>query len=419
MGEEKRKMWQFPWQYRESIASVSGLIIIGIALQLTVGQFNFYLLASPVNIIVGLGMIIFICLFSTKRKSAFYQWFSGVPFSVTLIGALLTLGIVMGLIPQVVQIAPHDDSLASAIGIRQITTFWPFVLIYIMTLLSLGCLIARRLIPFKITDYAFYLNHLGLWLFLFAAGLGSADTKRFVMHVQEREAEWRVYSDNQDIIELPIAIQLKDFYMEEYAPKMTIIDRHSGETQPIGKAEYFSIDTKRPKGKIAKWDITLQQYIHEAVRNSDSTYQEVHMPGASPAAYVKVKNRDTGVENEGWVCGGNVAQLYMTLNLDSTYCVVMTQPEPKRFVSYIDVFTDDGSEYKDIELEVNKPLTVGNWMIYQYGYDNMAGKMSTYSSMELVYDPWLYPAYAGIILLALGSVCLLWKGNKKKETTNN
>ncbi len=419
MSENKRKMWQFPWQYKESIAFVVGIIIIGILLQLTVGKFNFYLLSSPVNLIVGLGIIVLICLSSIKRKSLFFQWFSGVPFSVTLIGGLLILGIIMGLLPQVVRLDPHDNSFYSILGIRQITSFWPFVLIYFVTLLSLGCLIVRRLIPFRLSDYAFYFNHIGLWILLFAAGLGSADIKRFVMHVQEGEAEWRVYSDNQDIIELPIAIQLNDFYMEEYPPKLAIINRHTGDMQPVEKVEYFDIDTKRPVGKIANWDIELKQYIHEAIRNSDSTYNEVHMPGSSPAAKVKATNRETGEESEGWVCGGNVAQLYMTLNLDTTYCVVMTQPEPKRFLSYIDVFTEDGDEYKGVELEVNKPLKVGNWVIYQYGYDNMAGKMSTYSSMELVYDPWIYPAYAGIILLALGSICLLWKGNKKKDTTND
>ncbi|MBK5720372.1 cytochrome c biogenesis protein ResB [Dysgonomonas sp. Marseille-P4677] len=412
-------MWQFPWQYKESIAFVGGITIIGIILQLIIGKFDFYLLSAPVNIIIGTGIILLLLLLSLKRKSVFYQWLSGIPFSVTLIVALLIMSMIMGLIPQVVRLDPHDNSFSSIFGIKQITTFWPFILVYIATLLSLGALIIRRLIAFKKQDYAFYLNHIGLWILLFAAGLGSADIKRFVMHVNEGEVEWRVYSDSQDIIDLPIAIQLNDFYMEEYSPKLTIIDRNTGESQPTKKAEYFSIDNKRPKGQIADWDITLKEYIHEAIRNSDSTYHEVHMPGSSPAALVTAVNKNTGVECKGWVCGGNVAQLYMTLNLDSTYCIVMTQPEPKRFVSYIDVFTEDGAEYRDVELEVNKPLKVGNWMIYQYGYDNMAGKMSTYSSMELVYDPWIYPAYLGITLLALGSICLLWRGNKKKESTNS
>ena len=66
-------------------------------------------------------------------------------------------------------------------------------------------------------------------------------------------------------------------------------------------------------------------------------------------------------------------------------------------------------------LEVNKPYRTGPWTIYQYGYDDQMGKMSTYSTMELVYDPWLIPVYTGIFMLAAGAICLLWAGNKKRE----
>ncbi|WP_255498732.1 cytochrome c biogenesis protein ResB [Dysgonomonas sp. ZJ709] len=418
MEDNKRKMWQFPWRYKESIALVGGIIVIGFILQLTVGKFNFFLLSSPVNLIVGAAIILFLIAFSFKRKNVFYQWFSGVPFSVTLITAMLLLALILGLTPQLIKTNPHDNDIFTQLGFRQVTSSWSFVLVYFLTLLSLGSLIARRLVAFKKKDYAFYMNHIGLWILLFAAGLGSADMKRYVMHVYEGEVEWRVFSDNEDVLELPIAIQLNDFYMEEYPPKLAVINRESGTPQPEAKPEYVQIDEKRPHGNIDQWDITLEKYIHDAVRNSDSTYQEVHMPGASPAALVKATNKTTGEVSTGWVCCGNTAQLYMTLNLDSTFCVVMTQPEPKRFVSDIDVFTEDGKEEKAI-LEVNKPLKIDNWVIYQYGYDNQAGKMSNYSSMELVYDPWIYPVYLGIILLAIGSICLLWSGNKKTKKEND
>lgn len=411
-------MWQFPWQYKESIAFVGGIVLIGFILQLTVGNFNYYLLQSPVNLILGGGIILFLILFSFARKNSFYQWFSGVPFSVTIIIALLLLGLIMGLTPQMARIHTHDIDLFTLLGFRQVTSSWPFVLVYFLTLLSLGALVIRRLIAFRKQDYAFYFNHIGLWVFLFAAGLGAADMKRYVMHVREGEVEWRVYSENKDVLELPIAIQLNDFDMEEYAPKLTIIDRESGESQPEGKPEYFQIDEKRPIGSLNGWDIELKEYIHQAIRNSDSTYHEVPMPGSSPAAKVWMKNQQSGDIRQGWVCGGNISQLYMTLPLDSQYCVVMTRPEPKKFLSDIKVFMEDGNEAQTI-LEVNKPLRIGSWTLYQYGYDNDAGKMSTYSSIELVYDPWLYPAYAGIVLLAIGSVCLLWSGNRKNKKQND
>ena len=418
MKINKRKMWQSPWQYKESLAFVAGIVTTGFILQLFIGPFDFFLLQYPVNLSIGVFLILLLGVLFLARKTAFHKWFSGVYFSVSLIAGLLALTLIMGLTPQLVRISPHETDIYTRLGLRQMTTSWAFVLIYFTTLLSLGALIIRRLIPFRKQDYAFYLNHIGLWILLFAAGLGAADTRRYVMHVREGETEWRVYSESKEVLELPIAIQLNDFDMEEYPPKLTVIDRESGEAQPLGEPDFFSIDEKRPKGSLIDWDIQLDQYIHQAVRNSDSTYHEVPMPGSTPAARVTAINKTTGEVSSGWVCGGNMAQLYMTLPLNEKFCIVMTQPEPKRFLSDINVFLEEG-ESKHTILEVNKPLRVGHWTVYQYGYDNEAGKMSTYSSLELVYDPWLYPAYAGIILLAAGSVCLLWSGNKRRRIVND
>ncbi len=91
----------------------------------------------------------------------------------------------------------------------------------------------------------------------------------------------------------------------------------------------------------------------------------------------------------------------------------MTRPEPKRFASDIGVYTRSGKSVRHL-LEVNKPLSIDDWTIYQYGYDNEMGKASAYSSFELVYDPWLKLVYVGIVLFALGSLCLFWTGRKKK-----
>jgi hypothetical protein len=401
-------MWQTPWKFPEGIVVVCGIVIVGYILQFTINSFKFYLLAFPANLFVG-GIIVLLCTaLSFLRKTDFVKWFSGVPLSVVLIAALLILTLIMGLTPQSSEVA---GSLFSRIGFTQMTSSWPFVLIYLTTLLSLGCLIACKLHNFKRKDYAFYINHIGLWLVLFASGLGHADMERYVMHVREGETEWRVYDYNENIKELPIAIKLNDFDMEEYPPKLTVINRQTGVPQPEENPQYYQIDTKVPEGHLNGWTIKLEEYIHQAVRNSDSTYREVPMPGATPAAFISVVNNKTGEKHKGWVCGGNQAQLYMTLPLDDELCVVMTVPEPKKFMSDIEVYIPDGT-VKQALLEVNKPLRIGHWTVYQYGYDNKAGRLSSYSSMELVYDPWIVPVYIGFLLIALGAIAMLWKGKK-------
>ena len=149
--------------------------------------------------------------------------------SVSLIVAMLLLTIIMGLTPQ----ATHSHSF---LGCDVMTSSWAFIIIYALTLLSLGILVVRRLKIFRLKDYGFYLNHIGLWLLLLCSGLGYADMERYIMHVREGETEWRVYDDHNNVKELPIAISLNDFDMDYYPPKLAIIDMENGEVLQIGRA---------------------------------------------------------------------------------------------------------------------------------------------------------------------------------------
>lgn len=406
-------MWQSQWRYSESVAVVGGLVLVGWALQLAVGPFDIGLLRWPVNLLCGIGLLFAAGLVARRRGNAFCRWLTDIPLAVTLIGTLVVSGVVMGLTPQTFLGAEPQDGLLSNLGFDHMTASWPFLLIYAILLLSLGAVATRRIVDFRIKDYAFHFNHIGLWLILFAAGAGAADMKRYVMHVREGETEWRVYNDRGDILDLPVAISLKDFRLEEYPPKLAVVDRETGEAFPVGEPHYFALDDGL-QGRIGDWEFTLDEYVHDAVRNSDSTYREVFMPGATPAARITVRHAKTGAEQRGWVCAGNSAQLPMVLNLDERYAVAMTVAEPKRFVSEIEVYTEDGRQAR-ASLEVNHPLRIGSWMIYQYDYDKQAGCMSAYSSFELVYDPWLIPAYVGLGMLMAGSAAMLWSGRRRKE----
>ena len=427
MNKDKRSTWQFPWKYKESIAIVIGILLVGFLLQFTIGSFDFFLLHSPVNLILGALLILVVIALSFIKHNPFVRWLSSVPLSVTLIGGLLVMALIMGLTPQFVRVNPnihlhweHSWSeilsyFSTKLGFHQVTQSWPFVFIYGFTLLSLGLVIANRFHRFKWRDIPFHLNHLGLWVFLFAAGFGSADMLRYVMYVEEGEVEWRVYDANENMLELDIAIELHDFVMEEYPPKLAVIDKYSGDVQPIRKPAYYQIDENKPNSKLANWDITLEEYIHEAVRKTDTTFQAVPMPGSMPAAKVNAINKKTNTTVSGWLTCGSIDQYVMPLDLDSIHSLVMTKPEAKRFASDITVIVKDDVQPIHATIEVNKPLKMGNWMIYQYDYDHALGKASKTSGFELVYDPWLNLSYIGIFMLALGSICMLWLGNKKEK----
>lgn len=405
-----RKIWKTSWRYSEAFITVGALLLIGFVLQAVAGEFNFYLLAQPVNYIVA-GIITFSCIAVGLRcsKSSLARWLCGVEMSVSLIVALLLLTFIMGLTPQ----STHSNSL---LGFDVMSSSWAFVLTYTLTLITLGGLVVRRLKTFSIKDYGFYLNHFGLWLFLLCSGVGYADMERYVMYVREGEMECRAYDENANLRELPITILLNDFDMDYYLPKLAVVDSESGEILPCGKAEYFQIENDVLGGMLNGWKIEIEDYIHQSVSNSDGTYIESCKKEATSA--VRVKAMKNGEIVSGWICGGNQIQLFAALPLDEKTSMVMLEAEPRKFTSDIEVYIRN-EKNRSAVVEVNKPLSIDSWTIYQYGYDSNAGRLSSYSSFEIVYDPWLLPVYMGIAMMMLGSLAMIWRGRAGEEVTND
>ena len=87
---------------------------------------------------------------------------------------------------------------------------------------------------------------------------------------------------------------------------------------------------------------------------------------------------------------------------------------PKRYASEVEIQTKTGKNIH-ATIDVNKPVEVDGWKIYQYGYDTQMGAMSTTSILELVRDPWLPLVYTGIYMMLAGAVCMFIFGGKRKR----
>lgn len=404
-----------PRGYSRSVAVVSAIAWMGAVLQLMFGDIEYSFLRWPVSGLAGGIIILSVAAFSVYRGSRFFRWFSGVRFNVTLIAALTVMGIVMGLIPQAG--AAEIPGLPARFGLLSVTRSWPFALIYVTLLLSLGTVVVRRAAGFRWRDYAFYLNHCGLWLLLFSAGLGAADLRRYKMVVPVGGVERRAQGTGGETVELPVAVRLNSLDIEEYPPALAVLDRASGTLIPATHPDYMQLgDTGR--AIIGGRDISVTGYIHHAVPDGRGGYREAVMPASAPAAEVTVRDAATGAVVAGWVSYGSAAQPAASLDIEGGHSVVMTRPEPRRFASDIAAFTPDGRRVVGV-LEVNRPMRLGHWRFYQYGYDTDAGRMSQYSVIELVYDPWALPVYVGIALLGAGAVSMLWSGRRGKSCRNN
>ena len=406
-------MWKQPWGYTEGWAISIGLFITGVVLQLTTGKVDATLFQYPLNALTG-GVYLFflIMVYVVSRKAVALQWFYSLAASITSLTAWMVLVIIMGLTRQVAPSATvTHGGLLSGLGFMQMTVSWPFMLLFLYFLSVLGVVTIRKISCFKWKDVPFILNHAGLFITLLAAILGNGDLQRLRMTVPQGEPEWRATDEAGEMQELPLAIELKSFTIDEYPPKLLIIDNADGKALPEKNPENILVESTPLSGNLLDWEIEVTDLLPMAA---------CHSEGATTALYVTARNKASGVEKSGWVSCGSFMFPYVSLQLNEEVSLVMPEREPKRFASEVLVYTKE-KEQAEALIEVNKPFSMSGWKIYQLSYDETKGKWSRLSIFELVKDPWLPLVYTGILMMLLGSVCLfiLAPGNKPEQTVVN
>ena len=288
-------MWTKPYGMQEGFVIGGGLIIAGLMLQLSTGPVVWDAFRWPVNGVVLAGFLAIIAIIFLLRKRVYGLQFIGTyKAAIPALVFAVVLTIIMGLTRQEI----------NGTWLNNMLSFWPFVLIYVYIAVILGQIILRRTLNSKLStlnlkrDIPFLLNHLGLFLAMITATLGSADMQRLKMITVKGEPEWRALTqEQQQIVEMPFAIELKEFIMETY-------------------------DDGKPRRYAS--DIIISQISN----------------------------------------------------------IVAT-------------------------VEVNKPVEVDGWKIYQYGYDTQMGAMSQYSILELISDPWLPLVYTGIYMMLAGALLMM------------
>ncbi len=314
-------MWNKPWRMQEGFVIGGGLICAGLMLELTVGQVVWDAFLWPANLIVLVGLLLLAALlFFLQPKSYFCRFLASYHAAVPTLVYVVALTVVMGLTRQQVNGTWFNDMLS----------FWPFVLIYTYMALILALVVLNRLSRLLRgkrkwvwrRDVPFFLNHCGLLIALVTATLGNADMQRLKMITVVGEPEWRAINDRGEVQELPIAIQLKKFILEEYPAEM------------------------------------------EPQRSADS--------------------------------------------------MMMVQRTPKRFASDIQILTKSGKNIS-ATVDVNQPVSIDGWKIYQYGYDTQMGAKSNMSILELVSDPWLPFVYTGIWMMIAGAISMFLFGVRRKS----
>lgn len=303
-------------------------------------------------------------------------------------------------------------------GFSQMVSSWAFIFMMVYLISVLGLVTIRRISHFRWRkDIPFVLNHAGLFITLIAAVLGNSDIRRLQMAATKGNAEWRAMDEKQQLVELPLAIELDSFGIEEYAPKLMLVNPVNGQSLPIADPAIFSIEYVPFRCEMMGWQIEVEKLYDMAgsISDTDTTrFVEYHSSGATTAALVTAFNPEQNIRKKGWICCGSYVFPLRPLALDSNIFLVMPQREPKKFTSKVTIFCKDGQTISST-IKVNKPLRVKGWNIYQLSYDQPKGRWSEVSILELVSDPWLPLVYTGFYMMMAGALTLLFGKRKLIE----
>lgn len=372
-------LWNKPYGMKEGFCICGGLLLSGAILQWILGSIDWYLLSWPVNIILLVMMLLtMIVCHLLSGKVYTLRWLSTSQAAVPAITVAALLTLIIGITSDLWYLG-----------------FWPLVLCYIWLTFVLGLTTIRRIVSFRfrsgarlfLKDTAFALNHLGLWIALVSATIGTADSQKLLMNVMLGQPEWRAIDERtQALVELPVAIELDEFRIDEYPCQALLIDNNTGK-----------------KCENGHWVLSLKDTLEYAAPVDDK-YVEWRSMGATSAAWCTAVNTKDGKTVEGWVSNGSIMFPFRALRLDSLCSAVMPAREPKRYLSSVTIYTKSGNVIEDT-VSVNHPIEIEGWKIYQVSYDETMGRWSTSSEFELVRDPWLPVTYVGIMMMMLGAVC--------------
>lgn len=412
MAKEKKgksKLFNPPYRYREGFLIALILMITGFIIEAITPQQGISIPSFPFNMYAGMAFIttiVFLHIF--YRDFALVRWLSTIPAATSAICLITVMTIFLGVFHQD---GPQAEGFPAAIGLTHVKNSWAFLLAQLYVLTSLGLVVMRRSVPLKRKNFGFILNHAGLWIVIAAASLGTGDLRRLRMDLYQGQTIWYGYDNNSRVYELPFALELNNFDIEEYPPQLAIVDSHTGSLSDPAQRPLPYIEQGKTT-RLMDWTITVEEFLPMAMASGsegENEYDFSEETGAPPYARITAINESTGETAQGWISCGSFMVNSEYLWLDGKNLLVMTLPEPKKYQSYVTAFTMR-EEPRELVIEVNDPPKVAGWRIYQLSYNQNMGKWSDLSVVEAVRDPWLPVVYLGFFMLFAGAVYIFWIG---------
>lgn len=246
---------------------VAVYLLLSVFLQVITGNFPLSFLAFPLNVILA---FLWICLlwhlYKEKEKLVFPHFLSSTRTSILSILLLIGGSLVIGLFPQLSDTeAVSRTGLIALLGCYNFMTSWIFIAILFLLLSNLGLVIIQAIYRRSKNKVRFLLNHIGLWLALFAGFFGSSDVQTLRIPLYSGQPAREAYAIDGTIHYLDYELELNSFKVEYYPNGMP--SRFAADVRI--KDQHTVLEVNHPYSYRMGEDIYLTGYDTRKVGNTE------------------------------------------------------------------------------------------------------------------------------------------------------
>ena len=185
----------------------AGLVLVGTALQLCLGDIDSTFLAYPWSAILALFFTYaMVLLQGVAAKHRWARMLTSQRMGRLLLGLLVLVAVVMGLTGARLQ---HS---------------WPFVLLLTALTAVTGVAAIDDLFHFRSRPLGAILSHVGTYMFLLASLCGNADKRHVTVSARLDDPVHVAVDDDGRSVTLPFVLTLKQFAIDAYPPKLYLYD---------------------------------------------------------------------------------------------------------------------------------------------------------------------------------------------------
>lgn len=262
---------------------VTGYFVLAAIIQLFTGNFPLPFMAFPLNIVFAVIWLFLLWrLYKEGKKMSFTRFLLSPGTCILSILLFIAGCLVIGLFPQLSEAeASVRTGILASLGCYNFMTSWVFIAVLFLLLSNLAMITFHAYYNRKNVRGRFLLNHVGLWLALFAGFFGSSDTQVLRIPLYKGEPAREAYDMNGVSYHLDYEMELRSFSVEYYSngrPSRFAADVRLGDEEAI-------LEVNHPYSYRLGEDVYLTGYDMASGNNSNYCILQVVL---QPWKYVTV-----------------------------------------------------------------------------------------------------------------------------------